>query len=101
MLKAVTYRKLPDSGFLASAHEGSIIDSGKLYVTRRELYVGGQRQDWSFPLSAIDEVNYDFDGWYITLRDTIETEQIFGANSHGEPDAQLVATVVETLRKLS
>jgi len=99
-LKGVTLQVAPLPGLLGRNRQGSVLDSGKLHVTDQALYLAGQRQDWMYPLHDVLKVSYDQRFWAAELAAGDEIHEFQGINAADKWDAQLVATVIETLCNL-
>lgn len=95
-LRAVTLQETPPPGFLVRADQGAVLDSGKFYVTDGRLHLLGQRRDWSHDLAAVHRVTYDKKSWTVYL-DGEDHRHYRGLNVADQFDAQLIATVIETL----
>lgn len=96
-LRGVTLQEAPPSGFWVRSEAGTVLDSGKFYVTGRRLHLLGQRRDWSHPLDAIAHIHYDAHGWTLAFRASDRLLQYRGMNIPEQFDAQLVAAIIETL----
>ena len=97
VLKGVTYQEVAPRGLWARPDRGAVLDSGKLYVTDRALHLLGQRQTWSCDFSQILRVDYDDGSWTVYF-DTGDGERLFrGLNVDDQLDAQLIATIIESL----
>lgn len=99
-LRAVTYQQTPPRNLFGRAEQGTVLDSGKLYVTDRNLHLLGQRRDWTHALDEINDVDYDALGWTIHLNGATQPEQLQGAAVSEQFDPQLVAAVVENLWRI-
>jgi hypothetical protein len=96
-LRAVTFQEAPPPGFLVRADQGTVLDSGKFYVTDQKMHLLGQRRDWSHRLSDVQRVEFDDKAWTIVLNTPGQPQQYRGPNVLDQFDPQLVAAVVETL----
>lgn len=96
-LKGVTLQETPPSGLLARPDQGTVLDSGKFYVTGHKMHLLGQRRDWSHPLTAIQHIDYDDQAWAIVLNSADEPYQYRGLNTSDQLDAQLIASIIEAL----
>ncbi len=96
-LRGVTLQEASSSGFLSRSENIAVLDSGKFYVTEEQLYLLGQRRDWAHALANIVQVDYNEQGWTLTFRTTDRLLQYRGMNIPDQFDAQLVATIIETL----
>lgn len=96
-LKAVSLQEAPPSGFLVRPDQGTVLDTGKLYVTDQKLHLLGQRRDWSHRLTDIQKIAYDGKSWTIVLNTLGQPQQYRGLNATDQLDAQLIAAIVETL----
>jgi hypothetical protein len=92
-LRAVTFQETPPPGFLVRPDHGTVLDSGKLYVTDQKLHLLGQRHDWSHDLTEVQKVEYDSKTWMIYL----ESQHYRGVNVAEQFDAQLISAVLDTL----
>ncbi len=92
-LRAVTLQETPPSGFLVRPDQGTVLDSGKFYVTGERLHLLGQRHDWSHDLADVQKIEYDGKAWLVYL----DGQHYRGLNVAEQYDAQLVATVIEEL----
>ncbi|MBN1201381.1 MAG: hypothetical protein JXJ20_05940 [Anaerolineae bacterium] len=97
-LKAVTCRETPPRTLFWRPDRGPVLDSGKLYVTDQNLYLLGQRRDWSNDLEDICDVEYEDTSWTIFLETPGQLRHYHGANVTDQLDPQLVATVIESLQ---
>ncbi len=98
-LRAVSLQSTPPSGFLMRFNQGGILDSGKLYVTDQKLHLLGQRRDWSHLLQDVEQVEYKRNAWMIYLIDRGQAQHYHGAALDGQPDPQIIATVIEALQR--
>jgi hypothetical protein len=97
-LRAVTYRQMPPRGVWMGGDPGTILDSGKFYVTDQKLHLLGQRRDWSHDLSDIQRVDYNEQSWAVYLDGPEgQTQQYHGLNVADQLDAQLVASIIDIL----
>lgn len=96
-LRAVTFQEAAPPGLLVRVDQGTVLDSGKFYVTDQKLHLLGQRRDWSHRLSDIRKVEYDEKAWTIVLNTPGQPQQYRGLNAFDQFDPQLVAAVVEAL----
>jgi hypothetical protein len=96
-LRAVTFQEAPPPGLLVRADQGTVLDSGKFYVTDQKLHLLGQRRDWSHRLSEIHRLEYDDQAWTVVLNTPGQPQQYRGVNAFDQFDPQLVAAVVEAL----
>jgi hypothetical protein len=99
-LRAVTYQQASPQGLFVRPNQGDVLDSGKLYVTDQKLHLLGQRRDWSHPLGDIHEIKYDTDSWTAILHTADNLQQYRGISVVEQLDAQLIATVLETLWRM-
>lgn len=96
-LRAVTLQETPAQGFLTRPEQGTVLDSGKFYVTDRKVHLLGQRRDWSHDLQAIERVEYDQKSWTVFLHGVEQPQHYRGVNAADQLDAQLITAVVEAL----
>ncbi|MCD4687017.1 MAG: hypothetical protein K8S97_13900 [Anaerolineae bacterium] len=100
-LKGVTLQEAAPSGLLTRSDHGTLLDSGKCYITDQKLHLLGQRRDWSHPISDVQSIAYDQHGWTLLLASAETAQQYRGVNSPDQFDAQLVAEIVRVLSKNS
>jgi hypothetical protein len=93
-LRAVTLQETPPPGFLVRPDHGTVLDSGKLYVTDQKLHLLGQRHDWSHDLADVQRVEYDDKAWIVQLEDQ---HHYRGLNMAEQFDAQLIAAIINAL----
>ncbi|MBN1566087.1 MAG: hypothetical protein JXA10_19770 [Anaerolineae bacterium] len=93
-LRAVTLQETPPPGFLVRPDHGTVLDSGKLYITDQKLHLLGQRHDWSYDLTDIQDIKHDDKAWLIYLADQ---HHVRGLNVADQFDAQLITAVVKAL----
>ncbi len=96
-LRAVSYQEAPLPGLWYRLGPRTILDSGKFYVTDRNLHLMGQRRTWSHALSEVRRVAYDRRGWLVDITGASQTFQYQGANLPDQFDPQLVAAVIGSL----
>jgi hypothetical protein len=96
VLKAVTLRQASGLVTLGTSTRGSVMDSGKLYITDRSVHLLGQRRDWSHTLAEIDKVGYTENAWTIRLK--MADEEYYGVYVADQLDPQLITMVVDELR---
>lgn len=76
-------------------------DTGSFFVTDQQVHLLGHKQDWSFPLTSIQAVDYNERAWFLYVPSFSSLpEFFFGENYAEELDAQLVSTVLEVLRQM-
>lgn len=97
VVKAVTYQQSPPHNLITRAEQGAILDSGKLFVTDKNLHLLGQRRDWSHSLAQVHHISYDEQSWTVYLRESGQLPQYRGMNLNDQFDAQLISAVVEAL----
>ena len=97
-LRAVSYQEAPLPGLWYRLGPRTILDSGKFYVTDRNLHLMGQRRTWSHALSEVRRVAYDRRGWLVDITGASQTFQYQGANLPDQFDPQLVAAVTDRWR---
>ncbi len=100
-LRAVTLQQAPPPGILVRPDYGSVLDSGKFYVTDQRLHLLGQRRNWWHDLDRVQRVDYDGRSWSVVVDTPDEPLLYRGTNSADQFDAQLVATVIDKLWELS
>lgn len=96
-LRGITLQEAPSAGLLLRSDHGTVLDSGKLYVTDRQLHLLGQRRDWALALNDIQRVSYDQRSWTVAFVVAGQLCQYRGTNASDQYDAQLVATVIDCL----
>lgn len=100
-LKGVTLREAAPPGLLVRPDQGTLLDSGKCYITDQQLHLLGQRRDWSHLLHDIQEITYDAQGWTVRLESADTPLHYRGINALDQLDAQLIAEIIQTLSKNS
>jgi hypothetical protein len=96
----VTYYQSAQGGRVGSHRiTGNSLDAGSFFVTDSKIHLLGQRRDWSYSLADIHSIDYTDKAWFIYLSSVGNPEYFQGDNHPDELDAQLVATVLQVLRR--
>lgn len=96
-LRAVSYQEAPLPGLWSWFGSRTVLDSGKLYVTDRNLHLLGQRKTWSHPLSEVRRVTYNHHMWSADVMSAGQMYQYQGTNSPEQFDPQLIAVIIRAL----
>lgn len=97
-LRGVTYQEAPTLRFLLRWGQGTILDSGKFYVTDQKLHLLGQRQDWSHDLKDVQIASYSQREWFVRVGTPEGLHQYNGNNQADQIDAQLITAIIKQLQ---
>ncbi len=96
-MRAVTLREVSPTLLFVRPNRGTVLDSGKCYLSTHRLLLHGQRQPWAHDLLTIERALYNDRYWLIIAHDAERWVQYVGSYLEDQLDPQLFVTVVDYL----